>query len=185
MMNVTDGERKTTGDARVWYVDDSDCVRELLVELLGEHCGLKIAKNFACPHAMLAELGQGEPPDVLLMDVNLANQESGLDMIAPTLRTSPATRVVMITTFSDSCNENQAMMAGASAFLLKSERPEAIAEAIHRVCRSPLPRVAQAVKPAREHVREPAREASARFRSEKLGMLRHLFGWRRLSSPLR
>lgn len=177
------------GPAKVWYVDDSDQVRGLLVELLHQHCGLKVDRDFSCPHAMLAELGKGEAPDVLLLDVNLANDECGVDMIEPALRVAPSTRVVMITTFSDSNHEIRAMQAGASAFVLKSEPPLRIAETIHRVCRSPLPRLVQAVKPAREHVRESAREqprsGGDRFRTEKLSMLRHLFGWRRGTSTSR
>jgi DNA-binding NarL/FixJ family response regulator len=189
MKNLMSGDSNTASDVRVWYVDDSDTVRELLVEVLRDRCGLSVARNFSCPHAMLAELRRGEPPDVVLMDVNLANRESGVDMIQPTLRASPSTRVVMITTFSDRDNKNQAMMAGASAFLLKTEPPQRIVETIHRVRRSPHPPIAQAVKPAREHgrepVREPSRDSGTGIQSKRPGLLRHVFGWRRASASNR
>lgn len=112
-------ETVQTRHARVWLVDDDQPLRELLKELL-QHAGLSCPVTCGSAAEVMQALARETAPEVILLDVHLADQ-NGLDAIAPMKRLAPATEILMLTTFYDCRNEAQALAAGASGFLLKSD----------------------------------------------------------------
>jgi DNA-binding NarL/FixJ family response regulator len=127
-------ERTATVDGdpiRIWLVDDSDEYRSLMAELLASEHGFDCARQFSSPTAVLDALGHELPPDVILLDIRMRGQ-NGLDAIRPIKAIAPSTRVVMLTTFSDSHATARALRDGASDLLLKSYELGEIARRIHQ-----------------------------------------------------
>lgn len=78
------------------------------------------------------------PPDIILMDIEMP----GTDGIAATTKikqTFPDIKVVMISVFDDRERVFEAILAGASGYLLKGEKPEVIRRAIYDALEDRLP----------------------------------------------
>src|SRR5437762_8633166 len=75
------------------------------------------------------DLVRRERPDVVLMDIRMPR----VDGIEATRQVAEITRVVILTTFELDEYVFDALAAGASAFLLKAARPEALVHGIRIV----------------------------------------------------
>ena len=84
--------------------------------------------------AEAVELARQLAPDIVLMDIRMPGLD-GIEATRRTLLASPASRVMMLTTFGEDGYVWQAMKAGASAFLLKDAPPEELAAAVRTVAR--------------------------------------------------
>jgi DNA-binding NarL/FixJ family response regulator len=71
-------------------------------------------------------------PDVTLMDLRLPDM-SGIDAAIAIRREFPEARIIILTTFDSDKEKQQALAAGATAFVLKSLPPGKLVEAIHQV----------------------------------------------------
>ena len=118
-------------DLRLLLVDDQALVRMGFRMLLDAEPGVSVvgeAANGAEALRLAAEL----LPDVVLMDVRMP----GLDGIATTgqlLELSPASRVIILTTFDLDEYAFGGLRAGASGFLVKDSRPEELLAAVRAV----------------------------------------------------
>jgi DNA-binding NarL/FixJ family response regulator len=118
---------------RVAIVDDQTLVRtgfrmilasEHDIEVVGEH------GNGATAVAMLPR----ERPQVVLMDIRMPEMD-GLEATRRLVQASPATRVVILTTYDLDEYIFDAFRAGASGFLLKDAPPEQLVDAIRLAAR--------------------------------------------------
>jgi len=120
-----------TDDIRVLIVDDQNLVRMGFRMLLDAEPGIHVVAE-AGDGAEAVRLAAAEKPDVVLMDVRMP----GLDGIAATaeiLRLSPASRVIILTTFDLDEYAFGGLRAGASGFLLKDTRPAELLAAVRAV----------------------------------------------------
>ena len=116
---------------RVLIADDDDLMRAGLSELLTADPEIDIVGQ-ASTGRQAVEQTRWLAPDVVLMDVRMPD----LDGIAATRelsRTAPAARVLILTTFEQDDYIFGALRAGASGFLLKRTRPEALIGAVHTI----------------------------------------------------
>ncbi len=104
---------------RIWMVDDNSQFRGLLANILNEERGLEIERQFPSPTAVLRALGLEEPPDVILLDIEMG-EENGLDAVRPIKELAKNTHVLMLTTFSGPLSRERAIRDGASDFMFKS-----------------------------------------------------------------
>lgn len=102
----------------VWLVDDHQDLRAILADMLRRDDSLRCERQFSSAEAVLAALGQGTKPDVILTDVNMGGM-TGVDAIQPIKRLARSTRVFIMTTFYDSVNVELARANGAAGFFLK------------------------------------------------------------------
>lgn len=115
----------------VLIADDHKAFREGLASLLGEENDLQIV-GAACDGAEAARLAGELRPDVLVTDVAMPGV-NGIEAIKQIRASSPRTAFVVLSAFSYDSYVVAAVDAGASAYLLKTQGVEEIAEAIRSV----------------------------------------------------
>ena len=113
---------------RVLIADDQKIVREGLVTLMGllpgiEVVGAAIDGDDAVRQAVALR------PDVVLMDLNMPRC-NGVEATSRLREEQPATRVVVLTTYSDDAWVFSALQAGARGFLTKDAGADEIRRAV-------------------------------------------------------
>ena len=112
---------------RVLIAEDDDHFRAGLAELLTAH-GLDVVAT-ASTGRDAVDVTRMLRPDVVLMDINMP----GLNGIAATrgvISVWPEARVVMLTVSGDGSDVLEAMLAGATGYLVKGTSPEALVAGI-------------------------------------------------------
>jgi DNA-binding NarL/FixJ family response regulator len=118
---------------RVGIADDQELVRAGFVAILGAHGGFELAGEAADGEQAVA-LARATRPDVLLMDIRMPRLD-GLAAIPLVLAASPATRVLVLTSFDLDEHVYAALRAGASGFLLKDITRAQLTDAVEVVAR--------------------------------------------------
>jgi two-component system response regulator NreC len=121
---------------RVWVVDDNAALREPFAQLLTQQPSIRCKRQFPSAQAVLAALAEERPPDMILLGIYLGGQR-GLPAIKPIKKLAPSVKVLMLTMFSNSYDEAEALRAGASGFVLMSYELEEIVKLIHEAHRNP------------------------------------------------
>lgn len=120
---------------RVLVADDQAMIRTALATLVGMAPDIEVvgqAADGAEAVALAAELH----PDVVLMDVQMPcvqGPRDGIEATRAVLAASPATRVVIVTTFGRAGWLRRAMEAGAVGFMVKDAPADDLVDAIRRV----------------------------------------------------
>jgi DNA-binding NarL/FixJ family response regulator len=114
---------------RLWLVDDSDLLREVLAENFAHEKSIESVRQFSSAESAIESLLTDAPPDVILLDRNMRGM-SGIEALPAIKHLAPHTRVLIFTTFYDSHAALAAFRAGASGFLLKSYEFKRICDCI-------------------------------------------------------
>jgi len=120
-----------TDPIRVLICDDDDLMRSALQMMLAADDGIAVVAEAADGDEGV-RLARELAPAVALMDVRMPRLD-GIEATRELLAASPATRVIILTTFEDDRYIFGALKAGASGFLLKRTTPERLMEAIRTV----------------------------------------------------
>lgn len=111
---------------RALVVDDSTTVRMFHRDIL-EAAGFTVEEAMNGIEALERALGTAEPPDLMLVDVNMPRMDGYALLQAiradPALRSVPA---MMISTEPEEHDAERAFAAGANLYLIKPVRPEAL-----------------------------------------------------------
>jgi two-component system, NarL family, response regulator DevR len=121
----------TTGKTRVLLCDDHEVVREGLRSLIARQEGMSIVGE-AGTVAESVEAAARTKPDVVIMDVRLPDG-SGVEACRAIREARPETRVIMLTSYADEEALFASIIAGASGYLLKQTRGQAVVDAINVV----------------------------------------------------
>jgi two-component system response regulator DesR len=116
---------------RVLLAEDQTMVREALASLLALEEDIVIVAQVGRGDEVIAA-ARAKRPDVALLDIEMPGA-TGLDAAGLLRSELPATRVVILTTFSRPGYLRRAMEQGASGFLLKDAPASELAAAIRRV----------------------------------------------------
>ncbi|MEA2275732.1 MAG: hypothetical protein QOC78_692 [Solirubrobacteraceae bacterium] len=155
----------------VMIVDDHAVVRAGLEQLLATAEDIDLVGTAGDgQEALSLVLDQG--PDVVLMDLSMPGID-GVEATAMIREARPATRVVVLTSFSDRERILSALDAGAIGYLLKDAEPEELLRGIRAAARgeSPLaPKAAHHLLAARHAAPSPEEQLTERER-EVLALL--------------
>ncbi len=114
---------------RILIADDQSLFREGLRTLLSLQPDFLI-EGEAANGAEAVEAARRLQPDVVLMDLRMPVM-GGVEATRRVREASPATRVLVLTTFREDEEIYDALRAGACGYLLKDTPVERLAEAIH------------------------------------------------------
>lgn len=109
-------------------------------------------------------------PDVVLMDVRMPGTD-GIEATRQVIRTSPQSRVLILTTFDLDEYAFAGLHAGASGFLLKNTRPEELLTAIRSVAAGDAVVSPRITRRLLENLCPHLPDGSGAARDERLGRL--------------
>jgi two-component system, NarL family, response regulator DevR len=131
---------------RVMLVDDHDVVRLGLRALFGQTKHIEVVGEAGSVAEAVLEAGRVDP-DVVVMDLRLPDG-TGIDACRDILSADPTVRVLFLTSYSDEEAVLSTILAGATGYVLKEIRQEALIHAIEAVARGQSildPKVTQTV----------------------------------------
>jgi len=116
---------------RVALVDDHEVVRRGLRDLLDGEPGIEVVAEAGGVEEALARVG-ATSPDVVVVDVRLPDGD-GVALCRALRQLDPAPRCLVLTAFDDERALVEAIMAGASGYLLKQVRGQDLVDAVREV----------------------------------------------------
>ena len=122
--------RKIAERLPVWIVDDNRSYCLVLSESLNETKSVECTGSYFSGNSAINALAKTDsPPAAILLDIKMPKM-SGLDAIWRIHQISPATHIIMLTSYDTDENIQTALKQGASGYLLKSSSPSEIAAAV-------------------------------------------------------
>src|SRR3954469_8425721 len=116
---------------RVFLLDDHEIVRDGVRALLSGAGGLEVVGEAGTAAEALARIPPTRP-DVAVLDVRLPDGD-GVQVCREIRSAHPEIQCLMLTSFADDEALFQAIMAGASGYVLKQVKGSELIEAIRRV----------------------------------------------------
>jgi DNA-binding NarL/FixJ family response regulator len=113
----------------VCIVDDVSELRQALEEIVSSADGYKCLGTMSNAAEALTKIPILKP-DVVLMDINLNETESGIDCVRELKPLLPSTNFMMCTVYEDDEKIFEALSAGASGYILKKTEPPKLLESI-------------------------------------------------------
>jgi DNA-binding NarL/FixJ family response regulator len=102
---------------RVSIVEDDEDIRAHLAQLISHAKGFELVGQHGSAEQALEEIPR-QPPEVVLMDINLPGL-SGIECVRALKARLPELQILMLTIYEDSDLIFESLIAGASGYLLK------------------------------------------------------------------
>jgi DNA-binding NarL/FixJ family response regulator len=115
----------------VSIVEDDPHARKILSGWISRSSGFRLAGEWADAESALKNLASSRP-NVVLMDINLPGM-SGVEAVKRLKPQMPDTQFVMLTVYEDADHIYNALMAGATGYLLKQTPRTELLEAVQEV----------------------------------------------------
>lgn len=131
------GQDPVQNRLRVALVEDDRRLREALSLLIGGTPGFACVAAFRSVEDAL-RLPVGEPPDVVLLDINLPGVP-GSEGVGPILGRFPGAVVIMLTVFEEKGQIFRSLCNGASGYVLKKTAPARLLEYIREAAAGGAP----------------------------------------------
>ncbi len=116
---------------RVFLMDDHEVVRRGLADLLGMEDDLEVVGEAGIAHEALTRIPAARP-QVAVLDVRLPDG-SGIEVCRDIRAADPGISCLMLTSYADDEALFDAIMAGASGYVLKDIRGHDLVDAIRQV----------------------------------------------------
>ncbi len=121
----------------VVVVEDDSGLREQLIKILGTAPDMKCTGAFGSAEEALPQIAK-KNPDVILMDIKLPAM-SGLECLTIIRKFAPKVHTIIVTVYEDNERIFQALKAGASGYIIKSNPPEELLAAIRDIDKGGAP----------------------------------------------
>jgi len=129
-------------DISVCIVDDNRDLRNALEEIISMSEGYECVGTIGTAEEAIRQIPDLQP-DVVLMDINLGTEESGIDCVRVLKQQVPATNFMMCTVYEEDEKIFQALSAGASGYILKKTAPARLLGAIRELYQGGAPMSSQ------------------------------------------
>jgi DNA-binding NarL/FixJ family response regulator len=116
---------------RIFLVDDHELVRRGIAGLLSAEPGIEVVGEAGTAAQARARI-RATDPDIVVLDVRLPDG-SGIDVCRDVRSANPATKCIMLTAYDDDEAIYAAVLAGASAYVLKDIRGSGLVDSIRAV----------------------------------------------------
>lgn len=126
----------------VCIVDDNRELRNALQEIISMSDDYKCLGTIGTAEDAVSRIPQLRP-DVVLMDINLGSEESGIDCVRVLKPRMPDTNFMMCTVYEENEKIFEALSAGASGYILKKTDPTRMLEAIKELYEGGAPMSSQ------------------------------------------
>ncbi len=121
----------------VLIVDDHAVVRRGLTDLLQAADGITVVGAVE-DGSLAAQAVSALEPDIVLMDLSMPEVD-GIEGTRQVLAARPDTKVIVLTSFSESARILAALESGAIGYLLKDAEPAEIVKAVHDAAAGGVP----------------------------------------------
>src|SRR5689334_24125029 len=122
---------------KVSIVEDNPKIRESLAVLIDGGSGFSCVSAHESAEDAYRQIPT-KKPDVVLMDINLANM-SGIECVQKLKAVIPSVKIVMHTVYDDEDQLFKSLRAGADGYLLKRTPPAKLLESLTEVCNGSSP----------------------------------------------
>lgn len=130
---------------QVCLIEDHADFRDALREALEETERFDVRTALSNAEDALDFLQDSEAPDILILDLGLPGMD-GIDAIPLLRKAAPETKILVLTVFDNKARVFQALGAGASGYLIKSDGLTAIVQGIEDACHGISPLSAEIAK---------------------------------------
>jgi DNA-binding NarL/FixJ family response regulator len=141
----------------VGIVEDNVKIRNLIQRYLDMQDSMNCKIAVDSVEEMLEHLKEHDPPDVMLMDIQLPGM-SGIKGIEIIKKKYPDVEIIMLTVYHDSHKIFDSLVAGASGYLLKHTSLPEIKESIENLAAGGAPMSPQIARKVIEHFNKPEPE---------------------------
>jgi len=135
----------------VCIVDDNKDIRSALEQIILMAEGYTLAGSFSDAEEALMKIPAAKP-DVVLMDINLGDGESGIDCVRHLKPLYPEILFMMCTIYEEDEKIFEALKAGANGYILKKTAPAKLLDALRELHEGGAPMSSQI---ARKEVKSP------------------------------
>jgi DNA-binding NarL/FixJ family response regulator len=132
-------------DIRVIIVDDNKELCQSLEEVIRLAEGYKCLGSFSNAEEAIANIPRLKP-DVVLMDINLGTNDTGIDCVRVLKPHLPQTSFMMCTVYEDDEKIFEALSVGASGYILKKTPPARLLTAIRELYEGGAPMSSEIAK---------------------------------------
>src|SRR5688572_9580943 len=129
-------------DISVCIVDDNRDLRNALEEIIDMSDGFICIGKLGTAQEAITQIPSLRP-DVVLMDINLGSEETGIDCVKALKQKVPGTNFMMCTVYEENEKIFQALTAGASGYILKKTAPARMLDAIRELYHGGAPMSSQ------------------------------------------
>ncbi|HYR02879.1 MAG TPA: response regulator transcription factor [Syntrophobacteria bacterium] len=122
---------------KVYVVDDSELVRERLIDMVSEIEGVKVVGETGDVRGAAASIPQLRP-DAVILDIRLPDG-NGITLLRHMKRERPAATVIVLTNYPYPQYREECLDAGADYFLYKATEFDQVGEILSRMAGSGTP----------------------------------------------
>ena len=149
-------------DITVCIVDDNRDIRSALEQIIIMSDGYKLLAGFETAEEAIQKIPLLKP-NIVLMDINLGEGDSGIDCVRKLKRDNPEILFMMCTVYEDDEKIFEALSAGASGYILKKTAPQKLLEAIKELQEGGAPMTSQIARKVVAAFRNRPVEATTEF----------------------
>src|SRR5689334_23906017 len=119
-------------DITVCIVDDTKDIRSALEQIVTMSEGYRLLGSCSSAEEAMVKIPDLKP-QIVLMDINLGEGESGIDVVRHLKAEYPDILFIMCTVYEDDEKIFEALTAGANGYILKKTAPHKLLEAIREL----------------------------------------------------